>query len=48
VWQFKGDSVHSLKTYVGVDLEVHSIMFLALAREKPPKEEDNRMSKALR
>jgi len=48
VWQFKCNPVHSLKTYVGVELEVHSIVSFALASEKPPKEEDNRMSKALR
>jgi len=33
---------------VGVELEVHLIVSLALAREKPPKEEDNRMLKTLR
>ena len=48
VWQFKGNPVHSLKTYVAALSEVHSIVSLALAREKPPKEEDNRMSKTLR
>ena len=47
VWQFKGNPVHSLKTYVGALSEVHSIMS-ALATEKPRKEEDNRMSKTLR
>jgi hypothetical protein len=38
----------SLKTHVGVDLEVHSIESLALAREKPPTEEDNTESKTLK
>jgi len=48
VWQFKGNAVYSLKIYVGVDLEVHSIVSLALAREKPANKEDNRMSKTLK
>ena len=37
-----------MKTYVGVELEVHPIMSLALARENPPKEEGNRMSKDIK
>ena len=48
VRQFKGNPVNSLKTYVGALSEVNSIVSLALAREKPPKEDDNRMSKTLR